>query len=136
MADTFMADSLASLAELIKAAKIGMFTAVTADGLLHSRPLVTRQVDLEGNALWFFMASNFPKAEEILHDKEVAVSYALPDHTGYIAISGHALVVHDHAKAEELWTPMNATRFPKGPDDPRLVLLRVKVEAVQYWDSP
>jgi general stress protein 26 len=51
-------------------------------------------------------------------------------------VSGRAEVVHDKTKAEELWTPGVATRFPTGPDDPRLVLLRVEVEAVEYWDSP
>ena len=129
-------DSFAKLAEFIQEARVGMFTTATVDGLLHSRPLVTRQVDAAGNALWFFAASNFDKAEAILDDKEVVVAYAAPDQKGYVSVSGRAHVVHDHAKAEELWTPMAATRFPKSADDPRLVLLRVDVESVEYWDAP
>ena len=130
------AESFATLARFIKEAKIGLFTTATSDGTLHSRPLVTREVDVAGNALWFFAVSNFPKAGVILNDKQVAVSYASTDRKSYVSVSGRAHVVHDRAKAEELWTPMTATRFPKDADDPGLVLLRVDVEAVDYWDSP
>ncbi|MDB6113197.1 MAG: pyridoxamine 5-phosphate oxidase, partial [Lacunisphaera sp.] len=129
-------DSFAKLAEFIQEARVGMFTTATADGTLHSRPLATRQVDAAGNALWFFAASNFNKAEAILDNKEVAISYLSPDQKGYVSVSGRAHVIHDHAKAEELWTPMTSTRFPKTADDPRLVLLRVDVESVEYWDAP
>ncbi|MDB6113572.1 MAG: ral stress protein, partial [Lacunisphaera sp.] len=120
-------DSFAKLTEFIQDARVGMFTTRTADGTLHSRPLLTRQVDAAGNALWFFAASNFAKAGSILDDKEVAISYVSPDQKGYVSVSGRAHVVHDQAKAEELWTPMTSTRFPKTADDPRLVLLRVDV---------
>jgi general stress protein 26 len=109
---------------------------VTSDGTLHSRPLVTREVDLDHHALWFFAASNFPKTEEFLHGREVALAYAAPAHKGYYSVSGRVQIVHDKAKAEDLWTPMPATRFPTSVDDPRLVLLRVDVEAVEYWDTP
>lgn len=129
-------ESFARLAEFIKDTKIAMFTTVTSDGTLHSRPLVTREVDLAHHALWFFAVTHFTHAEEILDDKEVALAYASPDKQGYFSVSGRAHVVHDKAKTEELWTPMAATRFPKGVDDPGLVLVRVDVGAVEYWDSP
>lgn len=129
-------DSFAKLASFIHEARVGMFTTTTADGTLHSRPLVTRQVDAAGNALWFLAASNFDKAEALLDAKEVVVSYASPDQKAYVSVSGRAHVVHDQAKARELWTPMTSTRFPKSAEDPRLVLLRVDVESVEYWDAP
>jgi general stress protein 26 len=112
-----------------------MFTTVTSDGTLHSRPMATQEIDLVGNALWFFAASNFPKAEEVLHGKEVVLSYASPGKS-YVSISGRVNVVHDKAKAQELWSPTALSRSTEGVDDPRLVLLRVDVEAVEYWDSP
>ena len=43
--------AFAKLAELIREARVGMFTTATVDGLLHSRPLVTREADAAGNAL-------------------------------------------------------------------------------------
>jgi general stress protein 26 len=125
-----------SLAGFITENKIALLTMVTRDGTLHSRPLLTRKVDVSSHALWFFLASNFPKAEEWLHGREIGLSYISSEQTGYYSVSGRAEVIHDKTKAEELWTPGVATRFPTGPDDPRLVLLRVEVEAVEYWDSP
>lgn len=129
-------EAFATLAEFIKDTKVAMFTTATSDGTLHSRPLLTREVDLAGHALWFFMASNFAKAEEMLDGREVGLSYVAPDKAGYYSVSGRAQVVHDKAKAAELWTPGVATRFPTSADDPRLVLVRVTVESVEYWDSP
>ena len=129
-------EAFAHLTEFVRTNQVAMFTMVTSDGTLHSRPLLTRQVDQAGPALWFFLASNFHKAEDWLHGREVALAYVSADKTGCYSVSGRALVVHDKAKAEELWTPRVATRFPIGADDPRLVLLRVEVEAVEFWDSP
>jgi general stress protein 26 len=129
-------ESFARLANFIEDNNTAIFTTVTSDGTLHSRPLLTREVDLEGNALWFFVASNFPKVEEFLHGREVGLAYTSPDQESYYSVSGRAEVVHDKAKAEELWTPVAATRFPQGARDPRLVLIRVEVEAVEYWDAP
>ena len=130
-------ESFTKLARFIEENKIALFTTVTSDGTLHGRPLLTRDIDLAGHALWFFLASNFPKAEEWLQGREVGLAYVSSDKTGgYYSVSGRAQVVHDKEKAEELWTPGAATRFPTSADDPRLVLLRVEVEAVEFWDSP
>lgn len=138
-ASTLLPNSLvtfANLAGFIEANKTAIFTMVTSDGTLHSRPLITREVDQSGRALWFYTASNFAKAEEMLDGREVGLAYVAPDKAGYYSVSGLAQVVHDKAKAAELWVPSAATRFPTSPDDPRLVLVRVTVEAVEYWDSP
>jgi general stress protein 26 len=36
---------------------------------------------------------------------------------------------------EELWNPILKAWFPKGLDDPNIILLKVSVEAAEYWDS-
>ena len=130
------AEAFGQLAEFIKGSNIALLTSVTSDGTLHSRPLLTREVDRENNALWFLVASNFGKAERILHDREVALAYVAANRQCFASVSGRAEVVHDKAKARELWDPMGATRFPKTVDDPRLVLLRVSVTAIEFWDAP
>ena len=40
------------------------------------------------------------------------------------------------AKVKELWSESLRTWFPKGADDPDIALLRVTVDAAEYWDSP
>ena len=45
-------------------------------------------------------------------------------------------LVHDKEKMRALWSPWLKPWFPKGLDDPDLVLLKVSILAVEYWDAP
>jgi hypothetical protein len=42
----------------------------------------------------------------------------------------------DRGKMEALWRPQYRAWFPDGLDDPDLGLLKVSIEAAEYWDSP
>jgi general stress protein 26 len=50
-------------------------------------------------------------------------------------VSGTAEVVHDRAKAEELWAKPLETWFPDGLDTPGLALLKVHADSAEYWDA-
>ncbi|MBN9392227.1 MAG: pyridoxamine 5'-phosphate oxidase family protein [Chloroflexi bacterium] len=128
-------DSVTKLRELIKDIKIAMLTTSETDGTLRSRPMGTQQTEFDGD-LWFFTAKSSGKITEIQHDQHVNVSYAAPDDNRYVSVSGRAELIDDKAKAKELWNPFIKAWFPKGLDDPDLVLLRVRVEAAEYWDAP
>jgi len=39
-------------------------------------------------------------------------------------------------KAAELWNPAYKAWFPKGLEDPELLLLKVDIEQAEYWDNP
>ena len=117
-------DSVKKLAGLIKGIKVVMLTTVAEDGSLHSRPMVTQQVEFDG-ALWFITRGEAPKVGEVCHDRHVNVSYASPDDHRYVSVSGTAEVVRDAQKVRELWSPALRAWFPSGPDDPGLALLRV-----------
>lgn len=123
------------LARLIKDIRIAMLTTVDQEGQLHSRPMATQTAEFDGN-LWFFTGMSTPKVGEIQKDQHVNVSYAAPDDHRYVSVSGRAEIVRDRKKAEELWNPFYKAWFPKGIDDPDLVLLKVRVERAEYWDSP
>ncbi|HYD85338.1 MAG TPA: pyridoxamine 5'-phosphate oxidase family protein [Opitutus sp.] len=130
------AEALNKLRDLINDINFAMLTTVAADGSLRSRPMATLQFDTETGELWFFTAQDSPKADEIAEEHQVGVSYASPGKQDYVSISGRARIVRDQSKMAELWTPMAKLWFPKGLDDPRLALLRVEIEAAEYWDSP
>ncbi len=130
-----LAESFARLNEIIREINVAMLTTMTDDGILRSRPMGTQQIDLIDGALWFFASSDSPKTDEILHHRQVNVSYASVDHQRYVSVSGRAHVVRDRTKARELWQPKAKTWFPLGSDDPTLILLRVDVVAAEYWDS-
>ena len=126
--------AIEKLGGIIKGIRIAMLTT-NDNGLLRSRPMATQQAPFDGD-LWFFCDADSAKVYEIRHDRAVNVSYADADHQTYASVSGQASVVRDSAKARELWTPFHKAWFPKGPDDPSLALLSVRVEQAEYWDAP
>lgn len=121
------------LRNLIDDVNIAMLVTKHEDHL-HSRPMATSDVDDEGN-LWFFTNEFSEKIDQLERDPHVSVSYSNPSKNTYIAIRGIAGLVTDRAKLEELYTPALKAWFPKGLDDPKLALLKVKTEQAEYWDS-
>jgi general stress protein 26 len=57
------------------------------------------------------------------------------DGTAYLSISGIGMLVHEPARAHQLWREPLRTWFPGGPDDPRLRLLVVEPRMAEYWDN-
>lgn len=129
------ADAISKFNELVRDIKFAMLTTEQSDGLLRSRPMVVQEADEDGN-LWFFSGLSTPKISEIRHHQQVNVSYAAPEDQRYLSVSGYAEIVRDVAKMRELWNPLYRAYFPKGVDDPDLILLKVNVQEVEYWDAP
>ena len=96
--------------------------------------MMTQQTPFDGD-LWFFTAEDSPKSEEIAREHQVAVTYMEPKDQRYVALAGTAVVTRDQQKARTLWRPTYKAWFPAGLDDPRLALLRVRVEKAEYWDA-
>lgn len=128
-------DHIQQLGELIKDARIAMFTTVSAQGRLVSRPLGTQEVAFDGD-LWFATGRDSGKVEEIQADPRVCVAYANPSKNTYVSVSGAASIVTDRARIDDLWSPAMKIFFPDGKDDPNLVLIRVDAETAEYWDGP
>jgi general stress protein 26 len=53
----------------------------------------------------------------------------------YLHLQGRAVVVENRAQLEELYTPVQRTWFPDGPEDPHITLVRFDVEQGDYWDG-
>ena len=86
--------------------------------------------------LWFASREGTPKLDEIAEHTQVLLAYSEPKGQNYVSISGTARIVRDSAKVKELWSEPARVWFPKGPDDPSIALICVKVESAEYWDSP
>lgn len=123
------------LTELIKDIEFAMFTTVDDDGLLRSRPLATLEVDSD-DELCFFTSESLPKVGEVAREHRVNLSYADPKSQRYVSVSGIARVSRDRERMKRLWRPQYRAWFPKGEDDPELVLLCVGIARAEYWDSP
>ena len=126
-------ESVAKLKELLEGIDFCMLTTIDG-GVLRSRPMSTQQFEFDGD-LWFFTSDQTHKVGEIQADDRVNVAYSKPDDNTYVSVSGRAELLKDQAKIDELWNPIHKAWFPEGKDDPHLSLLKVKVEAAEYWES-
>lgn len=120
--------------DLIKKQQIGMLATKNAEGVISSRPMALSQDDFDGY-LWFFAEAASHKVDEIQHHREVNVSFIDGEKSQFVSVSGKAQVVRDKEKAKLLWRPFLRAWFPKGVESPEIVLLRVKVESAEYWES-
>ncbi len=120
--------------ELIKAVGTALMVTSTDQGL-RGRPMVAVNKTFSGE-LWFASRDDTPKLGEIASDSHVLLAYSEPKSQNYVSVAGTAHIVHDSAKVKELWGESLRVWFPKGPDDPSIALICVKVDSAEYWDSP
>jgi len=132
---TDVVNHIRKLNDLIKDIEIAMLTTATADGTLHSRPMATQEADPQGN-LWFLTRKDSSKISEVQSERHVNVSFAEPKDTRFVSVSGTVELVEDRKKIEELWNPIYKAWFPRGLEDPEIVLMKVHVSEAEYWDTP
>lgn len=123
-------EAVEKVRELIKDIDTAMLTTISDEGLV-SRPMKTQEVEFDGD-LWFLTKKDTDKFHELLHNKQVNVSYA---GKSYVSIRGEAELVNDTAKVKELWNPAYGEILETTYDDPNLVLIKVQADAAEYWDS-
>ncbi len=121
------------VAEMLEDERIALFTTVAPDGMLTSRPMALQEVEFDG-ALWFFAERSSRKVAHITASPQVNVTTS--GSSSWVSLTGHAVVVDDLAKKQELWNAVVEAWFPDGPDDPDVVLLRVEAASAEYWDTP
>lgn len=128
-------EDIRTVAGLVRKAKVAVLTTQAHGGKLVSRPLVVQESEFDGD-LWFFSQDPSNKVEEILANPQVNV--ALQAGKGFLSISGHAEIVHDRAKVEQLWSKAVEAWFPEGKDDPTVSLILVHADTAEYWatDEP
>jgi general stress protein 26 len=125
----------AKLGQLIRDIGVALLTTMDRDGLFHTRPVQTLQVEGD-QALWFFTDWSSSKVDEINHDVRVSLGYADPAKNVYCAVSGLGRLLRDIQKAKQLWSMEQRAYYPDGPEDERLALLRVQIEHAEYWIAP
>ena len=126
-------DETRKVAELLADERIGMFTTTSPEGTLTSRPMSLQQVEFDGD-LWFFASRSSRKVAHL--DADPQVNVVTVGSSSWVSLTGHASVVDDPAKKQELWNSVVEAWFPGGPDDPDVVLIRVEAASAEYWDSP
>jgi general stress protein 26 len=121
------------VAELIKGERFGFLTTSAPDGTLTSRPMTLQEVEFDGD-LWFFAERDSSAVQHVAVSPQVNVGVGSGG--TWVSLTGRALVVEDRTKKRELWNSAVEAWFPEGPDDDRVVLLKVDGDSAEYWDSP
>lgn len=123
--------TLDEVMDLVRNQNIAMLS--TMDGRdLVSRPMGMQEPDEDGT-LWFITRTNSDVTTQVAADPRVNIALADGD---YISITGQASVVHDPARAKELWGPFVETWMQCEPEDPEVALIRVNPETISYWETP
>ena len=110
-----------------------MLITHAGEGRLRARPMAIAKVE-EDARVWFITGADTAKAHEIASDKRVHI-VCQNDRSAYLSLSGHAEVVRDRAKIEELWKERFRAFFPQGKDDPEIALIDVRPEEGEFWDN-
>lgn len=111
-------------------------TAVLVTGSgehMHPRPMAIVQVD-ENCDLWFITDAASAKVQEVKDDASVQV-ICQNGWKSCVVVVGRASLVRDRTMITELWKKSYRVWFPEGPDDPRIILIRVAGTRGEYWDS-
>jgi general stress protein 26 len=126
-------DDHSKLVELLKQFSTAMLVTHESDGRLRARPMAIAQVEDSGK-LWFLSGEDTAKVHEIIKDTRVHLTLQ-KDRAVYLSINGHATLIHDRSKVDELWNETFKVWFPDGKSDPSLVLISVEPEDAEYWDN-
>jgi len=126
---------LEKVRELVGDIRIAMMTTVDGQGNLVSRPMAALQMDEDGT-IWFFTKRSSPKVDQIDNNEHrVNLAFADVSDADYVSIAGTANELDDRTKIDELWNPQAKAWFPEGKEDPDLILLKVRTQMAEYWDS-
>jgi general stress protein 26 len=135
---------LDELYRLIDGIEIAMFTTRRADGQLVSRPMATQE-RVTGTDLWFVTDVSSHKLEDLEADPHVNLAYYNLRTREWVSVAGTAQITQDRNLIKELYKPDWKAWFGDeggdrdgGPNDPRIALVLVESQSVEYLvvDTP
>ena len=135
-----MATELHKFHDLIDDIEIAMMTTRRPDGHLESRAMAN-QKQAAGADLWFVTADGTGKLRDLAADPHVNLSYYKDGTREWMSVSGLATISRDRGKIRELyatdwkaWFPDEGDPRHGTPEDPRMVLIGVKIHAAVFLE--
>ncbi|MEO3946456.1 pyridoxamine 5'-phosphate oxidase family protein [Gorillibacterium sp. CAU 1737] len=123
-------EAVETVRDLMKGIDIAMLTTVTDEGLV-SRPMKTQEVEFDGD-LWFLTKKDTGKYEDLVRNPHVNVAFV---GKSYLSVRGTAELIQSPAKVREYWSAAYEKFLQTSSDDPNLILIKVKAEAAEYWET-
>ena len=131
-ASSWRPDETRKIAELIKDIDICMFVT-RSNGSVRGRPMSNNgKVEFDGDN-WFFSYRDSPKVAEIQADPRVELAFIATDQGTWVSVEGRAEIVEDDSRKRDLWEPELEAWFQGGPEDDRIVLLKVRADRIHAW---
>ena len=125
-------DDTREIAELIKDIDICMFVT-RSNGSVRGRPMSNNgKVEFDGDN-WFFSYRDSAKVAEIEADSTVELAYIATDQGTWVSVEGQAEIVEDDDRKRDLWQKDLEAWFEGGPEDDRIVLLKVRAQRIHAW---
>ena len=101
----------------------------------HARSVPMARQEIEPSAeMWFITARSTEHVRALQFESAVLLTFS--SSSAWVALTGHATIVDDQAKLEELWNTFAEAWLPEGPGDSNATLIRVDIEHAEYWDTP
>lgn len=126
------AEKLATVRRIVEKARFAMLTTVNEQGALEARPMTPQEVGDDFTVLFITTRSSGPAQQA--DGKPVNLAFA--DGMDFVSLSGVGEMRDDLAKKKELWNTADDAFAEGGPENPDNVILAVRCESAQYWDSP
>lgn len=126
-------DAGARLRELVEGIRFAMVTTVDHEGALKSRPMPPQHAEEDGT-LWFIAPRQSSLTDQLRSQPAVLVTWGDVRTRRYLSVNGVATVLHDPAKAAELWDAAVRSWFPDGPADPEVAVIKVELDTSEYRD--
>lgn len=92
------------------------------------------EIDDDGT-IWFFRKASSDNEDEIQENENVSVAIVNQRNRNYLMINGTVSLINDKNKMLEFWNGTMRAWFPKGLDDPDILLIKVSPVHVNFWDS-
>ena len=121
-----------TLENLVSKSRFAMFTTISPDGQLLSRPMTIQEVTDDHDFLFISQA----RTDVALQSDGQQVNLSIVGDSSWVSVAGTAAVSDDQETKKRLWDSANDAYTEGGPENRDNVVIRVSAESAEYWDTP
>jgi general stress protein 26 len=120
------------LIDLLDAFDVAMMVTFSSGQIPNARPMQIAEAAEDGS-LYFATSLDSGKIRDIEADPRLML--IMQKDGAFVSLSGKAHLSTDRALIDRLWSKAWQVWFPKGQNDPNIVIVHVEPEDAEYWDS-
>ena len=121
------------LHEILDTFATGVLITHAAEGGWHARPMAIAELEADCT-MWFITGRASAKANELEADARAQV-ICQEGWKSCVALEGRGELRTDRERVRALWRTQFQAWFPRGTDDPDILLIQFRPESAEYWDN-